>query len=113
MYLTNTLFYLRIRMINSPTSDLCGLWKSGCSSVKAMQTYSQALILKTTLIGQLEHRHIPMWRRCRRSFLGTVSQLNNSPSPPLLTLNIYKESSYRPTTSYGNMLSLTTHRRSG
>ena len=56
-----------------------------------MQTYNQAPRFKTTPTGQLAHKLILMWRRCQPSFLGTVSELDNS---PLLTLNVYKVQAY-------------------
>ena len=88
----------RIRMTNSPVSDPAGLWKSGCSSAKAALTYSRAQSLKTVMTGQQDHWHIPIWKRCQLSFLDTASQLDNSLSPPLLTLSISKEGSFKPTT---------------
>ena len=53
VYLKNYLSYLRIRVINIPTSDLARLWKSGCSSVKAALIYSWAWSARMAPTGPL------------------------------------------------------------
>ena len=103
--------HFRNRAMNSPASDLPGLWRSRCSSARAMQTCSQALSHKKTWTGRQERRGTQTWRRCPPSSLVTVNRPVSTPSPPPPTLSTFKGSSCRLTTSYGSMPRLTTQIR--